>query len=53
MKLIVLKSSYNIGGHINNKLIKQNYNKCTILKGFIGLKNGVNGSMREYLGGDG
>ena len=38
---------------INNKLIKQNYNKCTILKEFLGLKNGVNESMSEYLGGDG
>ena len=37
----------------NNKLIKNNSNKCTILKGFIGLKNGVNGSMSEYLGGVG
>ena len=38
---------------INNKLINNSINKSTILKGFIGLKNGVNGSMREYLGGDG
>ena len=42
-----------INKRINNKLINNKVNKCTILKGFIGLKNGVNGSMREYLGGDG
>ena len=38
---------------INNKLIKQSINKSTILKGFLGLKNGVNRSINEYLGGDG
>ena len=38
---------------INNKLINNSINKSTILKEFLGLKNGVNGSMREYLGGDG
>ena len=37
----------------NNKLIKQSMNKSTILFGFMGLKNGVNGSIKEYLGGDG
>ena len=53
MKLSVLKSSYNIGRHINNKLINNRINKSTILFGFIGLKNGVNGSMIEHMGGDG
>ena len=42
-----------INKRINNKLINNKVNKSTILKEFIGLKNGVNGSMREYLGGDG
>ena len=42
-----------INKRINNKLINNKVNKSTILKGFIGLKNGVNGSIREYLGGDG
>ena len=37
----------------NNKLINNRMNKCTILKEFLGLKNGANGSMSEYLGGDG
>ena len=53
MKLSVLKSSYNIGRHTNNKLINNKDNKCTILFGFLGLKNGVNGSVSEYIGGDG
>ena len=38
---------------INNKLINNSINKSTILKEFISLKNGVNESMSEYLGGDG
>ena len=38
---------------INNKLIEKRVNKNTILLGFISLKNGVNGSISEYLGGDG
>ena len=42
-----------INKRINNKLINNKVNKSTILKEFLGLKNGVNGSMREYLGGDG
>ena len=42
-----------INKRINNKLIKNTVNKSTILNGFISLKNGVNGSMSEYLGGDG
>lgn len=46
-------SSYKIRGHNNNKLIKNTVNKSTILWGFIDLKNGVNGSIREYFGGDG
>ena len=37
MKLIVLKSSYNIGRHANNKLINNRINKSTILKEFIDL----------------
>ena len=37
----------------NNKLINNRMNKSTILKGFIVLKNGANGSIMEYLGGDG
>ena len=42
-----------INKRINNKLINNKVNKSTILKEFIGLKNGVNESMSEYLGGDG
>ena len=42
-----------INKRINNKLINNKVNKSTILKGFISLKNRVNGSMSEYLGGDG
>lgn len=38
---------------INNKLINNKVNKCTILKEFLGLKNGVNESIKEYFGGDG
>ena len=38
---------------INNKLINNKVNKSTILKGNLALKNGVNGSINEYLGGDG
>jgi uridine kinase len=53
MKLIVLKSSYNIGRHINNKLINNKPNKCTILCGFMWFKNEAFESMSEYLGGDG
>lgn len=37
----------------NNKLIEKRVNKNTILLGFIPLKDGVNGSISEYLGGDG
>ena len=42
-----------INKRINNKLINNKVNKSTILKEFLGLKNGVNESMSEYLGGDG
>lgn len=42
-----------INKRINNKLINNKVNKSTIIKEFIGLKNGVNESMSEYLGGDG
>jgi len=52
MKLGVLISSYKIRGH-NNKLIEKRVNKNTILLGCLGFKNGVNGSMIEYLGGVG
>lgn len=38
---------------INNKLTKKYYNKSTILKDFIPLKNVVFKSISEYLGGDG
>ena len=38
---------------INNKLIEKRVNKNTILSGYLGLKNGVNVSMSEYLGGVG
>jgi hypothetical protein len=37
----------------NNKLIENRVNKNTILLGYLGLKNGVNESISEYLGGDG
>lgn len=38
---------------INNKLIEKRVNKNTILLESLSLKNGVNESMSEYLGGDG
>lgn len=53
MKLSVLTSSYKIRGHNNNKLIENKVNKNTILKGYFSLKNGVDGSVIEHLGGDG
>jgi len=53
MKLGVLTSSYKIRGYNNNKLIEKRVNKSTILKGFMGVKTGVNRSIHEYLGGDG
>jgi len=37
----------------NNKLIEERANKNTILKSYLGLKNGVFKSMNEYFGGDG
>jgi len=37
----------------NNKLIEKRVNKNTILLGYLGLKNAVNRSIREYLGGVG
>lgn len=36
-----------------NKLIEKRVNKNTILFEYLGLKNGVNGSISEYFGGDG
>jgi len=38
---------------IYDKLIEKRVNKNTILKGYLGLKNGVLESMNKYSGGDG